>query len=479
MRRLRRLLLVAAAVLGVLVLGAAPAFAHGGEPPGVVSVAQTLGPHELTVTMYLPADGAGPMPVRIVTQGTALDAPMLLRAVPSTGPGAGTPTSRAVVTPGAGAATTSTLQIDRPGAWEVVLIGRSDAVARIPISVPAPAPTPLWAWLVRVGLVVAAVGAIGAAAVWSRRRRVAAGLGATAVVGAAMAATAAVLSSSVVAPASVAPAHAHGDTAMAGMDMAGTDMADAAVTPGSAGGAVVVSPSAARAADGSVEVGLRVTDGASGAPVDDLVVHDDALMHLAVIGPGSRLWHVHPVRVAPGRFAVRLPLPGPGRYGMFAEVVRASGGHQLARSAFTLDGAPTAPEPSATGGSGPREVAGMRVDVSVGRPVAGVASRVGLAFSENGQPVRDLQAWLGMGGHLMVLGPAGAAAAPDPVDPAVSFAHVHDVDPPVQYGYGPDIGFTYAFPTGGRYQLWAQVQRDWRLITIPITVDVAPPAPGT
>ena len=37
---------------------------------------------------------------------------------------------------------------------------------------------------------------------------------------------------------------------------------------------------------------------------------------------------------------------------------------------------------------------------------------------------------------------------------------------------------TYAFPTNGRYQLWAQVRRDWQLITIPITVDVAPAGAG-
>jgi hypothetical protein len=83
--------------------------------------------------------------------------------------------------------------------------------------------------------------------------------------------------------------------------------------------------------------------------------------------------------------------------------------------------------------------------------------------------VRDLQAWLGMGGHLLVLGPSAGPTDPDPTDPATSFAHLHSVD-----GYGPNIGFTCAFPAGGRYQLWAQVQRDWQLVTIPITVDVAP-----
>jgi len=121
----------------------------------------------------------------------------------------------------------------------------------------------------------------------------------------------------------------------------------------------------------------------------------------------------------------------------------------------------------------------MRVDVAVATPVAGRVSRVELAFSENGQPVRDLQSWLGMGGHLLVFGPAAEAADPDPADPATSFAHLHFTGAPVQYGYGPDVVFTYAFPAGGRYQLWAQVQRGWQLVTIPITVDVSPMPTGT
>ena len=84
-----------------------------------------------------------------------------------------------------------------------------------------------------------------------------------------------------------------------------------------------------------------------------------------------------------------------------------------------------------------------------------------------------------MGGHLLVLGPSPGPTEPDPTDPATSFAHLHHMDAPVQYGYGPNVAFTYAFPAGGRYQLWAQVQRGWQLVTIPITVHVSPMPTGT
>ena len=442
------------AALGLLVLGAAPASAHGGATPDVVSVAQTLGLHELTVTMYLPTEGAGPMPVRVVPLGRALDGPLLVRAVPA---GAGAPTSEVALAPGSGpgAPSTGTLQIDRPGAWEVVLVASPD-VARIPVAIPGPPPTPAGVWVVRVGAVVAAVGAVGAAAVWRRRPRTARGLGAATLVGLTTAVTAGLLSPNEAPPAPTPTGHER---------------------HGSGGGAVVLTPDLQPSADGLVELTLGLTDGATGARVDDLAIHDDALVHLAVIGPGGRLWHVHPVRTAPGRFAVRLPLSDPGRYGVFAELARDGGGHQVARSAFALAGPPTTAPRAA--GAGAREVGGMRVDVTVATPVAGRVSRVELVFSENGEPVRDLQSWLGMGGHLLVLGPSAGATDPDPADPAASFAHLHFTDPPVQYGYGPRVAFSYAFPAGGRYQLWAQVQRGWQLVTIPITVDVSPMPAGT
>ena len=43
--------------------------------------------------------------------------------------------------------------------------------------------------------------------------------------------------------------------------------------------------------------------------------------------------------------------------------------------------------------------------------------------------------------------------------------------------YGPDVPFTYTFPTGGQYRLWAQVERDYAVLTVPVVLDVAA-APG-
>ena len=247
-------------------------------------------------------------------------------------------------------------------------------------------------------------------------------------------------------------------------------------------GAVVVTARTAPGAQAGAptDLELDLTDGSTGAVVDDLTIHDDALIHLAVIGPDGQLAHVHPVRTAPGRYVVRVQPATGGRYGVFAEMERAGdGGHQVARTAFDVAG-PAAPATPAAPGAGVRQVAGMDAEVTAPAAVAGRPTRVSVAFTRGGgAPVTDLQGWLGMAGHLMLLGP-GLRGVPDPADPASAFGHVHDMSAAGPAGtYGPQVGFDYTFPRAGRYALWVQVQRDWQIVTVPVTVDVAAAAAPT
>jgi hypothetical protein len=227
---------------------------------------------------------------------------------------------------------------------------------------------------------------------------------------------------------------------------------------------------------------LHLSDSSTGAPVDDLQVHDEAFIHLAVLGADGSEAHLHPVRTGPGHWQVRFTPAGGGRYGVFAEYSRDGSTHELVRSAVDVPGPPAAPVTPP--GPGPRTLPGgtdgsvLDAVVSADDAVAGRPARIRMDLSSGGRPVTDVQSWLGMAGHLFVLGP-GRSGAPDPLDVATSFGHVHDMTPAVPgHGFGPEIAFDYTFPTAGTYRLWLQVLRGGSVITVPVDVPVVatPPA---
>jgi hypothetical protein len=234
-------------------------------------------------------------------------------------------------------------------------------------------------------------------------------------------------------------------------------------------------------------IDLRLVDGGTGRAVDDLVVHHDALVHLVVVGPSGQFAHLHPVRLAPGEFRVWFRPSSGGEHRVYAELERWGGGVQLADAAVPAAG-PAVSEPVA-GGPGDRDAGGMtaRITAGDGRADGGGPGRVGEATSlvagepsvltaefSDGGPVRDLQAWLGMAGHLIIAGPDG------------TLGHVHAMPRPSAAvpdetvgTVGPRVEFVYTFPTPGRHRMWFQVERDYRIVTVPVEVDVTAPEDGS
>lgn len=486
--RRRALLAAVLALLAAAAVAAPVAAAHESTPEGVQRVELSLGSQPVELTVTLPPEGGGRAAIVLTPRGDGTPGPVTVAAArPGTTPGPATVLATVLATgPATGPATgaagrteRTTLDLPDPGDWEVVLSAGSGVseTARVPVTVAAvpSVATAVWvfwgALLIGVASLIAAVGPTARA-----RPRVALPLGGLAVAGLTLAVTLVVVDPG---GGPTAPAGAPATSPPGGHDhaaMPAVPAAEPAPMVAGAPGAVAVSARAsgpAPSAGSPTDLVLDLTDASSGAVLDDLVIHDDALIHLAVIGPDGSLAHVHPVRVAPGRYAVRLTPSSRGRHGVFAEVQRAGGGgHQIARTAVDVAG-PAAP-PVAAGPPGPREVAGLQADVTLAHAATGRPSGVTVTFSESGRPVGDLQAWLGMAGHLMLLGP-GISGAPDPSDPASTFGHVHDMTAAGPAGtYGPQVRFDYAFPREGRYALWVQVQRDRRVLTVPVTVDVGP-----
>ncbi len=441
-------ILVILCVVGFAWGGTVPAFADGAPGGGDVQVAQTLGDRELTVVIRRVEPVPGPVHVDVVTHVGSPAGDLELRLSRDGTAVSGT-TVRLTAKPGFH---TGSLRVDGPGPWELA-IDDGERVATIPFVVPARVMSPpqnaAYGGFVAAGALI-----LVTLLVALRGRSTAAFVPAAGVVAAlAVAVTAALLSSSV--PPPPAP----------GSDLDPT--VDNVTDPYANAQASTVDysrPPVNLVATMDGDLRLALTDGSTGRPVDDLLVHDDALVHLGVVSPTGKLWHLHPVRVGPGDYRAKLVAPEPGRYAVAAEIARRGGGRQLLRTTATL---------AATGTTAP-----ATEDVGMDRRIAaaGSPSTITARFG-----ARDLQPWLGMLGHLIVVGPVTGEVADAPV-----WAHVHAMTPPTPglpdrpdesvAAFGPDVPFTYTFPLPGRYLVWVQAERGYAVRTAPAVIDV--PAAG-
>jgi hypothetical protein len=462
-----RAALVLLAALAATFGSTAPALAHGGGVGADLQVAASLGERELTVVIRRVGQVPGPLRVDVVNHAGSPGGTLRLGAAATTGQDTTSTGNESDLrlTDGGGFAGT-TLRVDQVGTWEL-RIDDGQETGRIPFVVPADV-TATWEWTMSGaytaagGLLLAAL----AAAVFGRRSWPPLALGGGAAGAVVVATTAALLSSSIppdppIDPATGRPAITRAlqePSARAHVNL----LADADLTVGRR------SP-----------IDLRFTDGSTGRPVDDLVVHHNALLHFVVLGPGGQFAHLHPVRQGPGHYRVWFEPTSGGEYRVHAELERrgagaGAGGIQLVHATLPATG-PAVAEATVPGPGDRTLAAGTTARVEAQAVVAGEPSVLTLDVGEAGQPVRDLQPWLGMAGHLITVSPQGTVGHVHAM-PSGTAATLADggsePDETVATG-GPRVEFVYTFATPGRHRLWFQVERDYQVLTIPVELDVA------
>lgn len=462
---------------------AAPAAADSPAAGGDLSIAQTLGDRELTVVLRRVTSVPGPLQVEVVTHaGTA--AGRLTIEVTPTGvssaarrPAPGAPTDHGAIDLGATPGMYSTtVWVDRAGPWELA-VGDGSRTARIPFLVPAQIATPPERF-VYGGFVVAGVALPVAAVVAIRARHSAWALvpAAGVVAGVAVAVTAAVLSATLPLPpqpgVQVDPDADNVADPYAAQQPRISDFSRPPVL-------LAVVAESIRAGE-AADLDLDLVDAATGNRVDDLIVHDDALIHALVVGPSGQLAHLHPIRTGPGRYQLHVTAPEPGHYALSTELVRRGGGVQTVRAATGFDvavgatsgreftggrstppggaqsGLPTRAHASAPADRGPQDAHrtlvasadsdGTPITVTATAAVAGVPTT--LTAKVGDRP--ELQPWLGMVGHLVVAGPLpGDNDLGTAVQNAPIWGHAHSMGAMSMGGMametpGPDSGMTAA-----------------------------------
>jgi hypothetical protein len=448
--------LAVGALVALLALTVAPsALAHVGDAGPVQTIVMDAGLYELAVTMTIPPALPGPLLVDIAPDGEPFPETAEVRLTRYGSPFPEQPAAQ-VSFAGVLSATTR-LDIDAPGDWEVEIIARGvpgEGRMRIPVTVFQP-PLPPTTIPLAVALGVLIISLLAGAAVGAGGRHTRPGFaGALRFLN--YTAFASAVASAVLAWLQFTPLEASSPP-----------------VPTYSGGAphvnllLATEPPTLTAGEPMI-LTLDLRDGATGLPADDLSPHHDALLHLAVVDEsGGFFAHVHPARLAPGLYVVTITPDRPGAYTAYAELMRHGGSLQVVAGRFAVGGVMQVRDDRAPG-LGVRTVDDLTVEVRAQpSPLrSGQLTTLSLIVSDASGPVRDLEPWLGMGGHLMMRHTEAAL-----------FSHIHAAAPIATPGsgvrYGPELRFVHSFPRAGVYQAWFQFRRAGRVITVPVTLDVA------
>lgn len=212
----------------------------------------------------------------------------------------------------------------------------------------------------------------------------------------------------------------------------------------------------------------------TGKQVEHFAEVHDKLYHLFVLSRDMEFFeHLHPEPQKDGSFTLQVTLPKPGHYMLYSDFFPEGGGPQIISTPIVtagFDGDVMSSIPTLKPESvWDRTVDGSRVQMTVERTqlIAGDDVDMPVHFTDvaTGEPVRDLERYLGAFGHALILS-----------EDMLEYVHAHPEEQlegtTVTSGGGPDLIFHGLFPKPGRYRMWMQFQRHGRLNTVVFTFQV-------
>jgi hypothetical protein len=195
---------------------------------------------------------------------------------------------------------------------------------------------------------------------------------------------------------------------------------------------------------------FRVLDRDGNAVEDFDVEHERAMHVIAVRRDLTGYQHVHPRRAGDG-WEVDITFPEPGQHRVFADFASGGDSYTLATDIEVSGDYQSHDLP------GPVESANAGNGYEVG--VAARGSRRTYTVTKDGQPVEDIEPYLGARGHLVALRQGDLA-----------FQHVHPTD---EATAGREINFDVALTKAGSYRLFLQFQHEGEVQTAAFTERVS------
>ncbi|MGI8624445.1 MAG: hypothetical protein ACR2NB_13420 [Solirubrobacteraceae bacterium] len=209
---------------------------------------------------------------------------------------------------------------------------------------------------------------------------------------------------------------------------------------------------------------FRITDARGRVLRDEFQVESARRLHFIVVRRDTAIYqHLHPTEGRDGTWSVDLTLPEAGVYRAYADFQIGGRKHVLATDLFAPgDFAPNPlPAASETGQARAGETqqpTGEQVSLQDPGLKAGRETMLTFAVTRDGDPVADLQPYLGAKGHLVALREGDLA-----------YLHVH----PDEARLAADqIQFMSTFPTAGTYRLFLQFKARGTVRTVAYTLEV-------
>jgi hypothetical protein len=214
----------------------------------------------------------------------------------------------------------------------------------------------------------------------------------------------------------------------------------------------------------------------TGKPVTEFAEVHDRLFHFFIVSRDmTQFFHEHPTIEKDGSFTIEHVIPTAGHYMLFSDFMPVGGGPQMIATPLVtagFDGDIASSMPGLKPDAMTKTVNGVKVELQIepAKLVSGEEADVPIHFEDEktGEPVKDLQRYLGAFGHAMMLS-----------EDMIEHVHAHPEQmlegTEVTEGGGPDLVFHALFPKPGHYRVWIQFQRNNVVSTVPFTVRVLRP----
>jgi hypothetical protein len=207
-----------------------------------------------------------------------------------------------------------------------------------------------------------------------------------------------------------------------------------------------------------IRVAFRLPDGSS---VNDFELTHEKLLHLIIVSRDlSWFNHIHPEYKGEGMFEAVNDFPAGGKYRVIADFKPAGGDAMTKLAWLDVEGKPADPAPIVLTDPLEASADGKRVKLQISSLAPDEESVLAFHVEDeaSGQPIADLEPYLGAIGHVVILSEDGE-----------QYVHVHAEE---DLGSGPDARFEATFPKRGVYKIWAQFQHQGRVFTASYAVQV-------